>query len=158
MIGLVLVLGIVFGVATFGLINIPGISPIKYGKAQVASVNPMRGYLSLFAVPMQTLEQRAKLLEATLKPTSSPVETKTPKPQPDLGDLKLAELWNSLEPAKLAAITEKWTPANLARILIKMDPDQVTEYLSTLKTERAVQLSKAIQQAASLPQPLNSSA
>jgi flagellar motility protein MotE (MotC chaperone) len=132
------------------LVSIPGISPQKFAKPVLASPNPTGGFLSSFALPLKNLAQAEKSTEASIKPPP-PLEAKASKLQPELGDIKLAELWNEMEPAKLASITEKWPPASLAKILVKMDPDQVAAYLATLKTTRATQLSKAIQQAASIP-------
>jgi hypothetical protein len=148
---LFLIAGGLVGAATLGFVSIPGISPHKFGKAVVASSNPSSGFYSLFASPMKMLDDKAAQEAASVKPEPVVAKDPGPKSDPSLGDAKLAALWNALDSSKLVSITEKWQPNNLARILLKMDEDQVSGYLAALPAAKAAQISKAIQQFASLP-------
>lgn len=71
-----------------------------------------------------------------------------------LGDEKLAKIWNEVPSEKLLEICSQWKDAELASVLSKMDGDKVSEVLSKLEPIRASSLSRAMQKQASvIPNP-----
>jgi hypothetical protein len=151
---LLLVVGIVLGLATIGILKIPGISPRNYGRPMIASPSPAPGFLWTFVHPFQSLTDQADAAKRKLASAPPPPDTSSiVKPDPSLGVAKLANLWNGMDVEKLADITAKWDKATLCRVLLKMDPDQVTAYLAAVDPKRADQLSREIQVLASVPAP-----
>jgi len=151
---LLLVIGIVLAVATLGIIKIPGISPKNYGRPMVASPNPQPGFEWTFAHSVQTLADQSDVAKRKVATIGTPdAETPGSKPDPTLGDAKLAAFWNGLEPDQLVKITAKWNKVPLCKVLLKMDPDQVTAYLGVIDPKRADELSREIQLLGSIPPP-----
>jgi Mg/Co/Ni transporter MgtE len=147
--------GSVVGLAFAGIIQIPGITPQTPVKVVDASKNQTGGLLWTLTKPWNDLAKRAadadKAAKALAAKNAPPPETDAPKVDPDLGDEKLAALWNDLDVNQLISITKKWQPAPLAKVLAKMDSDAVTKYLNSLDAARADVLSRAIQTLASHP-------
>jgi hypothetical protein len=151
--GILAIGGIAFGLAAFGVFKVPGISPYDYGKPKLATSSDAGGFLWTLMQPVNTLAREAERAKPAA-PTGSAGASPTLKPRNDLGDEKVATLWNELDVDKLALITVKWNAEDLAHILLKMDPDQVSKYLAAVDTKRAVLLSQAIRKLASEPPPV----
>lgn len=70
--------------------------------------------------------------------------------KPEVGQKKLAKLWNEMEPTTLSGITKDWNEKDLAGILVRMDTAKVAEFLSSLDPKRASKLSRELQKQASI--------
>jgi hypothetical protein len=148
----VVCLGTGGGLAYFGIVMIPGITPVPTFKVLDGSKNQSGGLVWNLVTPVDSLAKRAdadeKAAQGSIKKTpEAPVSTA----QPDLGDTKLASLWNDLDVTQLVSITKKWQTLPLARVLAKMESDQVTKYLDTLDPARADEICRAIQSLAAHP-------
>ncbi|MBC8064558.1 MAG: hypothetical protein H7Y17_06995 [Chlorobia bacterium] len=70
--------------------------------------------------------------------------------KPELGQKKLAKLWNEIETPALKDLTKDWKDAELAPVLMRMDSAKVAELLSTLEPKKASSLSRELQRQASV--------
>lgn len=139
----VVLLATVAALGLLGIIKIPGLSPTK-AKAKASQLYS---------------ESDTKLASKSEKPAESPPVSATPKPaapvktgplnKPEIGQKKLAKLWNEIEPAALVAVTKDWKESELAPILLKMDSAKVAQFLTMVDPKRASTLSRQMQQVAS---------
>lgn len=137
-----LAVGVVAALGMMGLVDIPGLSPVKKEAAKAA----------------KTVDSVTKQVEQQTKPIPKP----TPKPKkdqptddPEQGARKLAKLWNEVETKKLIDLVKDWKDADVARVFSKMEPDKVAEVLGDLEPKRASKISGMIEkQASALSLPL----
>lgn len=145
----IIILGAGVGLALTGVINIPGLSK----KKPVAKANQ--------------LYTEDKDPAKVAKKDPPPVEKEAPKKEtpppkveaevlvekkPELGEKKLAKLWNEIEAPVLKEIVKDWKDSELASILVRMDSAKVAELLGTLEPKRASLVSRELQKQASLVQ------
>lgn len=138
------------GLAVFGVIDIPGVTPVQKQRVVDASKDQAGGLLWTLIQPASSV---AKQMDDAAKVAQKAASKLPPPPtstiDPDLGDAKLAMVWNDLDVDQLQKITTKWQPAAVAKILGKMDGDQVTKYLDAIDPARADQICRAMQAIAS---------
>ncbi len=137
MIGLILLVvfvtvGVVFGLAMSGKINIPGITPKK--KPIPAAVAKPK------AAPSPKTETPAKAKDESKTPVVTSVKQ---------GAVKLAEVWNEMPTSNLVMVVEKWKPSDLALVLNEMDPAKVAEVLAAMKPKVASDVSEQLRAIAS---------
>lgn len=142
----ILLLGAGAGLALTGIINIPGISPKAKAKA----------------TQLYTEAKDTKVAEK--KPEKLPVvapKKENPKPpkvdasvlvenKPEVGQKKLAKLWNEIEAPALISMVKDWKDDEVAGIFMKMDSAKVAEVLSALEPKRASAISRQLQKLASI--------
>ena len=148
--GLLFLIGGAFAAAYLGFVDVPGISPLKFGKPVKPSSDPKGGLVFALIDPVRQISvivDAAAKVAAKKPPPRQP--DMAPKVNPTMGDLKLAAFWNGLSVDQLEKVTEKWQPAALAKVMLKMDEDQATKLLDKLPPARADQISRAIQGLAS---------
>ena len=143
--------------AYFGIVTVPGVTPVKQFKIVEGSKDQTGGLTWSLTSPLQLLvNQAAGRLNNRLERAAPKAHDKPQaKSQPDLGDAKLASLWNDMDVNQLIGITTKWHSIPLAKVLARMDSDQVTKYLDALKPDRADEICRAIRSLASQPSPLS---
>ncbi len=147
MIGLpVLILAVGAGLVLTGVVNIPGLSPKKatakansaYTEAKDPKIDPKK-------------DPPAKVAEAKPKPPAPKVDaTVMIENKPEVGQKKLAKLWNEVEVSALKDMIKDWKETELAAVLIRMDAAKVAELLSALEPKRASALSRELAKQASL--------
>ncbi len=124
--------GVVFGLAMSGKINIPGITPKKK------------------PIPAAVAKPKATPSSKTEKPPETKEETKTPiVTSVKQGAVKLAEVWNEMPTGNLVMVVEKWKPSDLALVLNEMDPAKVAEVLAAMKPNVASDVSQQLRAIAS---------
>ncbi len=154
----VVILGVGVGLVMTGVVKIPGMGAKPKAKA----------------AQLYTEGKDPKVVDANAKKTTPAVSTvaattktnplKTPVPpkveanlidnKPEVGQKKLAKLWNEVEAASLLDMTKDWKEAELAPVLLKMNGAKVAEFLALLDSKKASSLSREIQKQASLiPRP-----
>ena len=133
----VVIVGAVFGMASVGMINIPGVTPKKKPlPTPVAKAKPKP--------PVETKKEPDTPIDETAKPLS-----------PDAikqGAVKLAQVWNEMPTDKLGKVMEKWKPADLAVVLNEMDPTKVADVLGGMKPDVASKVSLELKKIASQAQ------
>ncbi|HVL39762.1 MAG TPA: hypothetical protein VM328_10275 [Fimbriimonadaceae bacterium] len=165
-----LVGGGLFGAAKAGMIDIPGVSPKKAapkkGSAKEAKATDSAGDAKLpgESKPLESTAPEPKpsaapaaqaaIARALPPPAKKPkVESSAVKLDPELGEKKLAKLWNSIPPDALLKIAQSWKPSELAGVLAKMDQAKVATLLSQMDPKRASEVSREIKRVASRTQP-----
>ena len=134
----VVILGAVFGLATVGMINIPGVTPKKKPHpTPVAKAKPKP--------PAQTKKEPEVVPPSDIEKPLSPDAIKQ-------GAAKLAEVWNEMPTDKLQKVIEKWKPEDLAVILAEMDPTKVADMLGAMKPDVASKVSLELKKIASQAQ------
>jgi hypothetical protein len=143
----VLVLAIGAGLVMGGIIKIPGLGPKAKPKAKAAQ--------------LYTEAKDPKLVEkkATSPPPVLPKKT-TPPPtadtavlvenKPEVGQKKLAKLWNEIEVPALKDLIKDWKDPELAAVLMRMDSAKVAELLGVMDAKRASAISRELQKQASV--------
>lgn len=174
-VSVVVVLGIVYGLASQGIVNIPGISPVKLvknpfagkvvhdenGKA-VVDEETKKPKLHAKEVTKEELDKitaiEEKLKKQKAAAASPPPRRKPQKPaakpkiaddrDPAKGHAKVAELWDGMEISKLLEITRTWKTSELAPVFLRMEPEKVTEILAAMDPKDAGSLSRALREEA----------
>lgn len=142
----IILLGAGAGLALTGVINIPGISPKAKAKAA-----------QLYGEAKDPVVAEKK----TETPPVVPPKKETPKPpkaeasllvenKPEVGQKKLAKLWNEIEAPALISMVKDWKDNEVAGIFMKMDPAKVAEILGSLEPKRASAISRELQKQASI--------
>jgi hypothetical protein len=113
----ILILGVGAGLVLTGVVKIPGVNT----KKQSAKANQL----------YTEQKEPAKVVKKDPPPVKEQPKKETPPPKveaevvvekkPELGDKKLAKLWNELDAPVLKDIVKDWKDAELAAILIRMD-------------------------------------
>lgn len=143
----VVILGVGVGLVLTGVVKIPGINT----KKATAKANQL----------YTEGKDPAKVVKKE-EPPKAPPKKETPPPKvdaevlvekkPELGEKKLAKLWNEIEAPVLKDIVKDWKDAELASILVRMDSAKVAELLGSLEPKRASQISRELQKQASVVQ------
>lgn len=141
----VILLGAGAGLALTGVINIPGISP--KAKAKAAQL-----YGEAKDPKVAEKKPEAPKIEAVKK---DPVKPKVDasilvENKPEVGQKKLAKLWNEIEAPALISMVKDWKDNEVAGIFMKMDSAKVAEVLSSLEPKRASAISRELQKQASI--------
>ncbi|MBX7135680.1 MAG: hypothetical protein K1X67_23680 [Fimbriimonadaceae bacterium] len=135
---LLLVGGAVVGCAFMGILNIPGLTPKKKGKAVASSA-------ALYAETKAPIEKKPDPKpKVAKKPAVKPPE-EPPKPDMDQGAKRIAKVWNEMEAVKLTDIIATWKDEDVARVLSKMDAGKTAEILAGLKAPRASKICELMQ-------------
>ncbi len=140
----ILILGTVAGLAFTGIVNIPGITPKAKKKATqlYSETNDPK-----VAEKKKSTEPKAIPSKPTPPTLTAKVVTET---KPEVGEKKLAKLWNEIEAPALIAMVKDWKDEEVAKIFIKMDASKVAEVLGSLEPKRASAISRALQKQASV--------
>lgn len=143
----VIILGVGVGLAMTGIINVPGLSPKAKSKAKSAQLYTEGKDPKVAASAPKKMEPIAP---KKTTPPPAKVEVAALETKPEVGQKKLAKLWNELESTALQALTKDWKEPELASVLLKMDPTKVAELLTKVDAKRASNLSREMQKQASL--------
>ena len=135
---IVLICAIV-GAGMTGMVNIPGLTPVKKTKPKV---EPKKAAPTVQAAPRLSKK----------KPTNKAVVEKI-LTDDDQGRKRLAKLWNEIPTEDLLKIVTPWKDKELAAILLKMDTVKVAEMLTLIPPDRSSKLSREIQSLASIIPP-----
>ncbi len=150
----IVILGVGVGLVLTGIVKIPGINT----KKAAAKANQL--YTEGKDAPKVANKTEPPKKEAE-PPKDEPKKEATPpkvdaqvvmETKPEVGEKKLAKLWNELEAPVLKDIVKDWKDAELASILVRMDSAKVAELLGTLEPKRASQVSRELQKQASVVQ------
>jgi len=145
-------IGVGFGLAKAGIINLPGVSP----KAKSKSAGLYKEAEDPKVAEKKPGSSTSTLTKKSLPPPTVKAELVT-ETKPEVGVKKLAKLWNEMEAPALVSLVKDWKDSELAAVLIKMDGAKVAELLSALEPKRASSLSRELQKQASVI-PANSGA
>jgi len=149
----ILLIGVgVAALATFGIINIPGISPVKSAKKVAAVAKKDAKSSTADAPPVKPAAPApVKTALALAKPQKAPTKpAPNSKIDQEAGAESLAALWNEMDSAKLKDVVGDWKDAEVARVFLKMDPDKVAEVLALLEPKRASKISAMVEKQASV--------
>lgn len=154
----IIILGIGAGLVFSGVIKIPGLNlgPQKKKAASLYTSDKDNPAVKGKTPPKKNEPKKTEAPKDTAK--KEPEKPKTPdkgaavvlENKPELGNKKLAKLWNELDPTALKDITKDWKEKDLAGVLMKMDNGKVAEFLGILEAKRASNLSRELQKQASL--------
>jgi hypothetical protein len=141
----VVVLGAGVGLVMTGVINVPGVSP----KAKKAASALYTGGKDPAKKPVA--QQTPAVTPPAEKPAEPKVTAVPSKIKPELGDERLASLWNEIPDAALIELIKDWKDTDVAKVLVKMEDDKVAKVIAGMKdTKRASRLTKALQKEASI--------
>lgn len=139
--------GGVVGAATFGFINIPGLTPSQKTADMYGEGSDMYGESPEDTdLKTKVTEKKDPVVKKT-KPTTPPPTPKEPEPEidPEKGAKKLAGVWNNMDASVLQLISAEYKPKDLALILNKMEPEKVADLLALLSPKEAASISKEMQ-------------
>lgn len=136
----VVVGGLLIGLAYSGTITIPGITPKKQAKSgsteeQVAEEKPSGN--------VTEVKQPEEVIENTPPPASQPKAEEPPSIQKD-GTERVAKIWSSMDTDALVKLLETWEDGDALLVIAKMEDKKLAELLSALPSERAARLSKGL--------------
>lgn len=136
--------GGVGGAIYFGVIKIPG--------------------LAIGTQPVKKEDKKEAIVKKSPPPAAAPLKTPAPKvekaippkPDPAKGYVKLATVWEGMEPEKLKEVVATWRDDDLAAVLNKMDEDKVSALLALMDPKKSSTVMKAMQTKAAEPDPPSS--
>lgn len=137
------IIGSIVGAGMTGVIDIPGLTPAKKAAKQNKKEPPKAS-----ASPAPTLDA-----ERSAPADNTPRSVAKVLSDPQLGNRRLAKLWNEIDTGRLIPILGDWKDRDLALVLAKMDPAKTAEVLAALKPARASKLSRELLRLASLVPP-----
>jgi flagellar motility protein MotE (MotC chaperone) len=142
----ILLLGAGAGLALTGVINIPGISPKAKAKA-----TQLYTEATDTKVAEKKLEKPAVIVPKKENPKPPKVDASVlVENKPEVGQKKLAKLWNEIEAPALISLVKDWKDNEVAGIFMKMDSAKVAEVLGSLDPKRASAISRELQKQASI--------
>ncbi len=135
--------GGVVGAAMMGMIDIPGLSPVKKKAKAAASYTEAK--------------DEKPLVKKNPPAEPKPAETKPPELDLDKGRKKLAKLWNEMDAASILLIAADWKDDELAQQMKFLDASKASELLAQMKPAQASKISKMLQKLhAAVPAATNS--
>ncbi|MBV6459861.1 MAG: hypothetical protein HONBIEJF_03015 [Fimbriimonadaceae bacterium] len=146
-IGLVVIGGSVVGLGIAGVLNIPGLTPMKKAGKNLygAGADVLYGEKKDAPPPLALKKPPAK------KPEPEAPKPIPPKPDKIKGAKKIARVWNSLEALKVVEISRAWKDTELALVLSNMESEKAAQVLASMDAGRAGKLSQEIQKIAAQP-------